>query len=160
MPGPGTLAPQVWPKSFEEPGIFGREGTLYSVIGGIERLIQAGERFAASAYRNRPRNLTRRELQWLQVRLVQLLASAAGGPLEYSGPRLHELYAQHSIPPMLYRRFDEMVMEAMDEVHINRVFVRVIARIACDAHALGEEDFSKADFSQITRQERLVLRPV
>ena len=146
------------------PGTLGEEeGTLYSVIGGIEPLIHAGERFAASAhrYRKRPRHLAGRELQWLQVRLVQLLASAAGGPLEYSGPRLHELYAQHGVPPTLYSRFDEMVMQAMYDVHISRVFVHVITHIACGSgQNLGEEDFSEADFDQATLKEELALWPV
>ncbi|MEO8725823.1 MAG: hypothetical protein ABI383_06830 [Acidobacteriaceae bacterium] len=110
------------------------EGTLYGVIGGIEPFLQAGDLFAAAVRRNSqlPRHLTGQELQWLQVRLVQLLLASAAGPLEYAGPRLHELYGQHQIPSALHGHMDVLVMQALYEANISRVFVQVMLRIARD----------------------------
>jgi truncated hemoglobin YjbI len=135
-----ALSPETWPivagmtnlPLGEHVFFDGEPGTLYADCGGIEAFRQALERFATSAAR-RPaisRLLPHRELDWLRVRLLQLLVHAAGAPLSYPGPGLHALYQQHGIPTLMADQMDELLLDALCSTKMPRFPAQSIVKAA------------------------------
>jgi truncated hemoglobin YjbI len=134
------LSPETWPVvagmtnvALGEHAFFdAAPNTLYAECGGIEVFREAMERFATAAAR-RPaisRLLPHRELDWLRVRLLQLLVHAAGAPLPYPGPGLHAMYQQHGIPALMADQMDELLLQALSSAHIGRFEARSILNAA------------------------------